>query len=46
MASDDDFSTCDLCDAHKHEAGSTFFILPPVFRDYGGVARFSLHKRL
>ena len=41
MASDDDFSTCDLCDAHKHEAGSTFFILPPVFRDYGGVARFS-----
>jgi len=41
MASDDDFSTCDLCDAHKHEAGSIFFILPPVFRDYGGATRFA-----
>ena len=41
MASGDDFSTCDLCDAHKHEVGSSFFILPPVFRDYGGLARFS-----
>jgi len=41
MADDSNFSTCDLCDAHKHEVGSRFFILPPVFRDYGGMHRFS-----
>jgi regulator of ribonuclease activity A len=40
-AFDDDFSTCDLCDAHKGEAGATFFILPPVFRHYGGRSRFA-----
>jgi regulator of ribonuclease activity A len=34
-------STCDLCDAHKGAVGSTFFILPPVFRDYGGMPAFS-----
>jgi regulator of ribonuclease activity A len=34
-------STCDLCDAHKSTVGATFFVLPPVFRDYGGVAAFS-----
>lgn len=37
----DDFSTCDLCDAHKHEIGTRLFIVPPVFRDLGGVRRFS-----
>ena len=37
----DDFSTCDLCDAHKHELGTRFFVVPPVFRDLGGVHRFS-----
>ena len=41
MAAGTDFSTCDLCDAHKHELGTRLFILPPVFRDYGGVNRFS-----
>ncbi len=34
-------STCDLCDAHKGAVGTTFFVLPPVFRDYGGVPAFS-----
>lgn len=34
-------STCDLCDAHKGAVGATFFVLPPVFRDFGGVAAFS-----
>jgi regulator of ribonuclease activity A len=33
-------STCDLCDANKAAVGATFFVLPPVFRDYGGVAAF------
>jgi regulator of ribonuclease activity A len=34
-------STCDLCDANKGTVGTTFFILPPVFRDYGAVPAFS-----
>ena len=37
----EDFSTCDLSDAHKNEVGTRFFIVPPVFRDFGGVRRFS-----
>ncbi len=37
----DKFSTCDLCDAHKHELGTRLFVVPPVFRDLGGVRRFS-----
>jgi regulator of ribonuclease activity A len=41
MATADPFSTCDLCDAHKHEVGTRFFVLPPAFRDYGGVHAFS-----
>lgn len=38
-----DFSTCDLCDAHKTHYGDSddaFRVLPPVFRDYGGVGKF------
>lgn len=38
-----DFSTCDLCDAHKGRYGDSddgFRVLPPVFRDFGGVAKF------
>jgi regulator of ribonuclease activity A len=35
------FSTCDLCDTHKGDVGTRLFILPPVFRDYGGVPAFS-----
>ena len=33
--------TCDLCDAHKNDTGGTFRVLPPVFRSYGGRARFA-----
>ena len=33
-------STCDLCDANKGAVGATFFILPPVFVSYGGLAAF------
>ena len=40
-----DFSTCDLCDAHKAslltEGDAVFRVLPPVFRDFGGVAKFA-----
>lgn len=38
-----DFSTCDLCDAHKTRFGDSddaFRVLPPVFRDYGGATKF------
>lgn len=33
------FSTCDLCDAHKDDG--VLRVLPPVFRSFGGRARFS-----
>lgn len=36
-----DFSTCDLCDAHKNDSDGTFRVLPPVFRAFGGRARFA-----
>jgi len=35
------FSTCDLCDEHKSASDGAFRVLPPVFRDFGGVARFA-----
>ena len=35
------FATCDLCDVHKNDSSGQFRVLPPVFRDFGGVARFS-----
>ena len=41
MAAGTDFSTCDLCDAHKLELGTRLFILAPVFHDYGGIPAFS-----
>lgn len=34
------FSTCDFCDAHKSDLSGGFRVLPPVFRDYGGVSSF------
>jgi regulator of ribonuclease activity A len=44
MTESDDFSTCDLCDAHKADllgvTDSGFRILPPVWRDFGGRAKF------
>jgi regulator of ribonuclease activity A len=36
-----DFSTCDLCDAHKADSSGAFRVLPPVFRDFGGITRFA-----
>ncbi len=40
-----DFSTCDLCDAHKASLLTTadggFRVLPPVFRDFGGRTKFA-----
>lgn len=34
-------STCDLCDAHKNDVDGTFRVLPPVWRDFGGMQRFA-----
>ena len=34
------FATCDLCDLHKGDASGAFRVLPPVFRDYGGLRKF------
>jgi regulator of ribonuclease activity A len=34
-------STCDLCDMHKDDAGGSFRVLPPVFREFGGVGKFA-----
>jgi len=36
-----DFSTCDLCDAHRADTDGAFRVLPPLFRDYGGVTKFA-----
>jgi regulator of ribonuclease activity A len=41
MSTDLDFATCDLCDLHKADTSGAFRVLPPVFRDYGGVPRFA-----
>ncbi|CDS54970.1 Ribonuclease E inhibitor RraA [Polaromonas sp. CG9_12] len=35
------FATCDLCDVHKNDVSGQFRVLPPVFRNFGGIARFS-----
>lgn len=37
----DDFSTCDLCDAHKADSTDVLRVLPPDFRDFGGRTRFA-----
>jgi regulator of ribonuclease activity A len=34
------FATCDLCDTHKNDSSGRFRVLPPVFRDFGGVRTF------
>jgi regulator of ribonuclease activity A len=36
-----DFSTCDLCDPHKADAGDAFRVLPPGYRHFGGRAAFA-----
>ncbi|MEC5212145.1 regulator of ribonuclease activity A [Polaromonas sp. CG_9.5] len=35
------FATCDLCDVHKNDSSGQFRVLPPVFKNFGGMARFS-----
>ena len=35
------FATCDLCDAHRDDSTGSFRVLPPVFRDFGAVRKFS-----
>ena len=42
MTAPTDFSTCDLCDAHKAgyaNGDGAFRVLPPVFRDFGARTR-------
>ena len=34
-------STCDLCDAHRADASGAFRVLPPLWREFGGVSSFS-----
>ncbi len=35
------FATCDLCDSHKNDASGNFRVLPPVFKNFGGLLQFS-----
>ena len=35
------FSTCDLCDLHKTDTSGNFRVLPPVFKDFGSLTKFS-----
>ncbi len=35
------FVTCDICDTYKSDASGAFRVLPPVFRDFGAVRKFS-----
>ena len=45
MNAADDFSTCDLCDAHKAsllaQTDGCLRALPPAFRDFGGRPKFA-----
>ena len=34
------FATCDLCDAYKNDATGSFRVLPPVFKNFGGLQKF------
>ena len=34
------FSTCDLCDANRHDVSGDFRVLPPVFLDFGATRTF------
>jgi regulator of ribonuclease activity A len=40
MISSASISTCDLCDAHKSDDSGKFRVMPPVFKDFGGLTRF------
>ena len=35
------FATCDLCDAHKNDVSGHFRVLPPVFKNFGAIEKFS-----
>lgn len=35
------FATCDLCDAEKNNTSGSFRVLPPVFKDFGGLHKFA-----
>lgn len=35
------FATCDLCDTLRNDSSGAFRVLPPVFKDYGGIQKFS-----
>jgi regulator of ribonuclease activity A len=35
------FATSDFCDAHKGDSSGEFRVLPPVFKDYGGIKKFA-----
>jgi regulator of ribonuclease activity A len=35
------FATCDFCDVHKGDTSGDFRVLPPVFRDFGQLKKFS-----
>lgn len=41
MTTNDDWNTCDLCDAHRDDTSGAFRVLPPLLRDFGGVTRFA-----
>lgn len=34
-------ATCDLCDAHKNDVSGAFRVLPPVFKSFGAIQKFS-----
>lgn len=34
------FATCDLCDAYKNHGSDILRVLPPVFKNFGGVLKF------
>ena len=40
VATSVEFSTCDLCDSHKSDDTGALRVLPPVFKNYGGMSRF------
>lgn len=35
------FATCDLCDTHKNDVSGSFRVIAPVFRNFGGLQKFS-----
>ena len=46
MTTPSNLVTGDLCDAHKSHVDGRLRVLPPVFRDFGGRARYRPVKRM